>query len=171
MKRIVIIGNSGSGKTFLARALAVGSGIPVIHLDEIFWQPGGFNRKRLADETDTMIHAAVAKDEWTAEGVFGNLAEKFLPRATHLIWLDLSWDTCHAGLLERGSESSRQQDPAKAEENFQKLLTWAAAYQDREGDCSQAGHLRIFEIFSGTKTRITERDEIDLAIESGFPLW
>lgn len=44
MKRTVIIGNSGSGKTFLARALAAGSGIPVIHLDEIFWQPGGFNR-------------------------------------------------------------------------------------------------------------------------------
>lgn len=170
MKRIVIIGNSGSGKTFLAHAWSAGSGIPVVHLDEIFWLPGGFNRKRPSDEADAMIRAEVTKDEWIVEGVFGNLAEKFLHRATHLVWLDLPWEACRAGLLERESESSRQLDLEQAEGNFQKLLTWAAAYQDREGDCSQAGHLRIFEEFSGAKTRITERDEVHMTIESGFPV-
>lgn len=170
MKRIVIIGNSGSGKTFLARAWSAGSGISIVHLDDLFWLPGGFNRKRPADETEAMIRAAAAKDEWIAEGVFGDLAREFLHRATHLVWLDLPWEVCRDGLLERGSESSRQLDPEQAEENFRKLLEWAAAYQARDGDCSQAGHLRIFEEFSGAKTRITEQDEIRPSIGSGFPV-
>ena len=166
MKRIVIIGNSGSGKTFLARTWSAGSGIPVIHLDKIFWQPGGFDLKRPTDEVDAMTRAEAAKDEWIMEGVFGDLAAEFLHRATHLVWLDLPWDVCREGLLERGSESSRQLDREQAEGNFRNLLEWATAYQDRDGDCSQAGHLRIFEGFSGAKVRITERSGTDPA----FPL-
>jgi len=35
--KAIIIGNSGSGKTWLAAQLAVHCGAPVAHLDEIFW--------------------------------------------------------------------------------------------------------------------------------------
>lgn len=170
MKRVVIIGNSGSGKTFLAREISKVRALPVIHLDEIFWFPGGFDRKRPDDEVDAMIRSNTGRDEWIAEGVFGDLAGKFLPGASHLIWLDLPWDVCRAGLLERGSESSRQLDPLQAEENFRKLLQWASAYQDRTGGCSHAGHLKIYEDFSGAKTRITRRDEIDGMIGIGLPI-
>lgn len=161
MKRTVIIGNSGSGKTFLALRMSEASGIPVIHLDEIFWLPGEFNRKRLVEEADALIAETIHEDRWIAEGVFGDLAEQFLQRATHLIWLDLPAEACLSSLLERGSESSRQVDPPQAEENFQKLLGWAAAYQDRTGDCSHAGHARIYEGFAGAKKRITDRAEAD----------
>lgn len=161
MKRIVIIGNSGSGKTVLARAWSATSGIPVVHLDEIFWLPGGFNRKRPADEVDAMIRMEATKEEWISEGVFGDLAEKLLPRATHLVWLDLPWEECRNGLLQRGSESSNQLDPVDAEENFRKLLQWAEGYQERTGSCSHAGHRLLYEGFSGAKTRITGRKDFN----------
>ncbi|RYD48943.1 MAG: hypothetical protein EOP85_02570 [Verrucomicrobiaceae bacterium] len=157
MKRIVILGNSGSGKTFLAREWSAAGGIPLIHLDEIFWLPGCFNERRTDDEVQEIICSKIREDEWIAEGVFGSLAEKFLCRATHLVWLDLPWGVCRASLLARGSESSRQTDPDQAEKNFRILLEWAEAYQVRSGDCSHAGHLRIFETFAGKKTRITTR--------------
>ncbi|RYD33120.1 MAG: hypothetical protein EOP85_21090, partial [Verrucomicrobiaceae bacterium] len=128
MNRIVIVGNSGSGKTFLAKQLGTTHQLPIIHLDELFWLPGGFNRKRPAEETEAMVNARSTETSWIAEGVFGHLAEKFLIHATHLIWLDLPWEICRESLLERGSESSRQADPVTAEENFERLLTWAAAY-------------------------------------------
>ena len=36
------------------------------------------------------------------EGVFGELAQVALSRATVLVWLDLSWGECRRGLLQRG---------------------------------------------------------------------
>lgn len=47
--KVVIIGNSGSGKTWLARKLAGNASVPLIHLDEIFWEPGGFDKKSRDD--------------------------------------------------------------------------------------------------------------------------
>ena len=37
MKRILIIGNAGSGKTTYAKALAEKTQLPLIHLDKLFW--------------------------------------------------------------------------------------------------------------------------------------
>jgi adenylate kinase family enzyme len=38
-KRIIIIGSSGGGKSTLARQLGDITGLPVIHLDKVFWNP------------------------------------------------------------------------------------------------------------------------------------
>lgn len=40
MRRVLIIGSSGAGKSTLARELEPILGLPVIHLDAVFWQPG-----------------------------------------------------------------------------------------------------------------------------------
>jgi adenylate kinase family enzyme len=114
MKRIVIIGNSGSGKSFLARRISAASGIQLIHLDRLFWLPGAFNQKRPVEIVDAEIASKAGEDEWVVEGVFGDLSEKFLHCADYLIWLDLPWPVCHANLMERGSESFKQCDTAQA---------------------------------------------------------
>ena len=40
MERIMIIGCGGSGKSTLARVLGEKTGLPVVHLDQIWWAPG-----------------------------------------------------------------------------------------------------------------------------------
>ena len=96
----IIIGNSGSGKSTLAERVGVALHLPVHDLDFVHWHADG--RKR--DETDAKVRVAriAAGDGWVIEGVYGWLAEVALPRADTLIWLDLSWDDCRAGLLARG---------------------------------------------------------------------
>ncbi len=41
-KRILIIGNSGSGKTWLGRALSERKKLPLFHMDTIRWEQSGY---------------------------------------------------------------------------------------------------------------------------------
>jgi hypothetical protein len=87
--------------------------------------------------------------------VYGWLAEAAVPRATALIWLDISWDVCREGLLARG------QRRAGTEADFAELLKWAEAYGDRQTPTSFKGPQRLFEAFSAGKLRIRSRKEAD----------
>jgi adenylate kinase family enzyme len=161
LSRIAIIGNSGSGKSHLAKSLSSLHSLPVVHLDRIFWMPGGFNEKKSKDEAIREVEQKRKENSWIVEGVFGELAELFLSRAQTLIYLDMDWATCQGGLKSRGSESSRQLDPAKAEENFRKLLLWAEQYWTRTDLRSHAGHLQLFSDFTGAKLKFARRAEVD----------
>jgi adenylate kinase family enzyme len=160
MERIVIIGNSGSGKTYLARRLSDHFAYPLIHLDALFWEPGGFNVKRPKAMVSADIDRLARDKSWVVEGVFGELAQEFCPNADHLIWLDLDWETCEKNLLQRGSESATQRDPEAAKASFERLLTWAAAYWQHDGPRSHHGHRLLFDQFSGGKTHLTSREAV-----------
>jgi adenylate kinase family enzyme len=165
LARTVIIGNSGSGKSHLAESLSTIYSAPIVHLDQLFWMPGGFNEKRPKDEIKNEIERKRKDSLWIVEGVFGELAELFLPWARSLIFLDLAWPVCRAGLLARGSESSGQRDAVSAEENFKKLLLWAEQYWIRTNLCSHSGHQRLFSNFTGLKFKLTSRAEVDTFLE------
>ena len=169
LTRIVIIGNSGSRKSHLAKLLSRICSIPIIHLDQLFWMPGGFNEKRSKNEVKNEIEQKRKDNSWIAEGVFGELAELFLPQAETLIYLDLDWATCHASLITRGSESSRQLEPVKAEVNFRNLVLWAEQYSTRTDLRSHTGHLQLFDNFSGLKFKFTTRAAVDEFIKNQMP--
>lgn len=63
---MVIIGNSGSGKTWLAERLRTILLAPVIHLDDLFWEPGGFDKKRRDEEIELLIEQSKSGDSWIA---------------------------------------------------------------------------------------------------------
>jgi len=161
LKRIAIVGNSVSGKSYLAESLAAIYSVPVIHLDQIFWMPGGFNEQRPKGEVKIEIERKQKENSWIVEGVFGELAESFLPRAECLIFLDLDWPTCRLGLAARGSESSQQLVTATAEDNFRKLLLWAEQYWTRADLRSRSGHFQLFSDFSGLKFKFISHVEVD----------
>ncbi len=86
-RRIMIMGPSGSGKSTLARALGARLGLPVMHLDRLFWQPGWVE----PDEPSfrAKIAKAAAGETWIIEGNYSRQVDLRLPRADVLIWLDL----------------------------------------------------------------------------------
>ena len=121
-QRTVIIGNSGAGKGALAESLSALVHVPVIDLDLLNWEGDEYGRKRDDDAARRMTLDVSAQPLWIIEGVYGWLAESALPRATALIWLDLQWSLCHAGLLARGPRrGATDQDGAE-------LLKWAETY-------------------------------------------
>ena len=69
MQRVIIIGCGGSGKSTLARVLGEKTGLPVVHLDQIFWSPG--NWQHLEKEVfDRRLMEELDRPQWILDGNF-----------------------------------------------------------------------------------------------------
>ena len=70
-------------------------------LDAVHWEGAGYDLKRDEESALAMVRDVAAGNCSIIEGVYGWLAEVAAPRATALIWLDMPWAVCRAGLLQR----------------------------------------------------------------------
>lgn len=87
MKRVMIIGQPGSGKSWLARRMGEITHLPVVHIDHIHWAPGWIERSRA--EKDRLCTEVHARPEWIFEGGHSSTWGERLARADTVIWLDL----------------------------------------------------------------------------------
>ena len=62
MRRVLIIGNAGSGKSTFARKLAEKTGLPLVHLDKLYWHGNWEHLSR--EEFDTAMQTELEKDAW-----------------------------------------------------------------------------------------------------------
>ncbi|HEY9105899.1 MAG TPA: adenylate kinase [Roseateles sp.] len=158
--RLVIIGNSGSGRTWLATRLGTKVAAPVVHLDEIFWLPGGFNEKRPTSQVMALVDLKRAGERWISEGVYGNLARQFMLCAPSLVWLDPPWEVCRLRLESRGSESNAHMGREQSEEGLRQLVEWAQSYGSRQGSSGRAAHLALFESFNGPRVKLDSERQV-----------
>lgn len=87
MRRILVWGAPGTGKSTLARIMAARLGLPVIHLDAEYWRPGWV--KPGEGEWPAQVTALAARDAWVMDGDYSSTWELRLPRAEAVVWLDL----------------------------------------------------------------------------------
>lgn len=153
-KKLIILGNSGSGKTFLAQKLSSFFNLPVIHLDKLFWESENCFQKRPKEKVHKEVLEIIEGERWILEGVFGDLAHIATYKADALIFLNIDWSECKKGLLLRGPQGA-------TEENFKELLNWAELYWNRKTMSSFEGHEKIFEHFHGPKMAFTSRNEVE----------
>lgn len=99
MRRIAIIGCSGGGKSTLARALGERLGLPVVHMDSLFWKPGWAESDR--EEFRARIEAAAQADAWVMEGGFITHAAARFRRADTIVWIEQPRWLCLARALLR----------------------------------------------------------------------
>jgi hypothetical protein len=100
---------------------------------------------------------------WIAEGVFGELAEKFFEHVQYFVWLDIDWPTCRERLLKRGSESKRHMGREESAEGLRELIEWASRYYERKDARSYEGHKKLLNNFHREKIYInSEADAIKM---------
>ena len=89
MKRICIVGTSGSGKTTFAQKLAKQLGYPCYELDQLYWKPdwqGSSNEELCASISDAM-----ETDTWVIDGNYPQTMAMRWEQADTIIWLDYSF--------------------------------------------------------------------------------
>lgn len=104
MNRVVIFGRGGSGKSSLARRLAVTTQLPLIELDKEFWND---RLDALPQERWTQHqHDLASGDQWIMDGDLGpyDVVEARLRRADTVIILDMSLCRCAWRAVKRGRE-------------------------------------------------------------------
>ena len=92
MRRVLVIGISGAGKSTFSRALAARTGLPLIHLDKEFWQPGWQITRK--PEWRAKVAKLVAGDAWIMDGNFDGTLDLRLPRADTVVWFDYPTHVC-----------------------------------------------------------------------------
>lgn len=87
VRRIMIVGGPGAGKSWVARRLGRISGLPLHHIDHIHWLPGWIERDWL--EKDMLVREIHRREVWIFEGGHSRTYRERAGRAQLLIWLDL----------------------------------------------------------------------------------
>jgi len=118
MRRIVILGCSGSGKSTLARRLGERLGLPVVHLDVLFWEPGWVEPDNEAFRA--RVRASMTGDAWISEcNYISRTFDLRLPRADQIVWMEPPRHVCIRRILVRTALARPRPDlPAGCEEGF-----------------------------------------------------
>lgn len=87
MERVVIVGPGGSGKSVLARRLGRAWGLPVRHLDAVFWGPGW--QPTPPEVWQGVVEGLASGERWIIEGGYAEVLDVVLPRTQLAVVLDL----------------------------------------------------------------------------------
>ena len=99
MKRAVIIGSPGSGKSFFSRRLREVSGLPLFHLDMIYHRPDRTHLSR--EEFDSRLGGILQGESWIIDGNYNRTIEMRLKACDTVFLFDLPLDVCLEGARDR----------------------------------------------------------------------
>ena len=99
MKKIIVIGCPGSGKSTFARALNCITGIPLYPLDLLYWNP---DKTTVSKEVFRQrLKNTLALDSWIIDGNYGSTMELRLQFCDTVFFLDYATEVCLAGVASR----------------------------------------------------------------------
>ena len=142
--RVLILGCPGSGKSTLAKSLHMRTGLPLFHLDNIWWRTDRTHITR--EEFDSRLQMMLQGEKWIIDGDYSRTYEPRFHSCDTIVFLDYSEEECMKGITERIGRArsdipwtENRLDPELADlvrnyhkENRQKLLSLIEKYSDKQ---------------------------------------
>lgn len=128
MKKIIVIGCPGSGKSTFSRALHEKTGIPLHHLDMMFW-----NADRTTVEKSVFLerlHSAMEQDEWIIDGNYGSTIEMRLAACDTAFFLDYPAEVCLEGVRARRGKPRSDMPWYETDEEDTKFIEFIKSYNE-----------------------------------------
>ncbi len=98
-KKVLVLGCPGSGKSTFAKKLADCTGLPLVHLDNIWWNPDRTHISRA--EFDQKLKTILSEDQWIIDGNYSRTCEERIRACDTIFFLDVSEEECIRGITER----------------------------------------------------------------------
>jgi adenylate kinase family enzyme len=131
-QRISVVGVAGAGKTSLSVLLAQRLGLPVVHLDVHFWQPGWVASE--PQQWETTVAGLVARPRWVMDGNYAGTFGQRFAASDAVVFLDVPRSTAMTGVLRRWWTLRGQQrpdvGPGCPETIDREFLRWVWRYRD-----------------------------------------
>ena|SRR6516225_7210097 len=155
--KVLVFGNSGSGKSTYARALATRAAMAHLDLDSIVWEPGKIAVQRPSETIAASLGSFIdTYSAWIIEGCYGELVRAASAHCTLLIFLNPGMDACLANNLTRPWESHKYASLELQNSMLGHLQEWVASYYQRDDAWSYRVHREIFDTFAGPKVEHRE---------------
>ena len=133
MKRVLVIGPGGSGKSTFARRLGQVLGIEVKHLDRFYWRAGW--TKPSNEEWLQTVDELISGDSWIVDGNFGGTLAQRVERSDTIIFLDMPRLVCLWRVTKRRILYRNRSRPDMSEGCNEKLdlefIDWVWNYSQR----------------------------------------
>ena len=117
MKKVIVIGCPGSGKSTFSRRLAEMTNIPVYHLDMMYWNEDKttVNKNIFLERLDAVLQ----KDEWIIDGNYTSTMEQRILACDTVIFLDYPLEICLDGVKSRQGKARSDMPWIETEEDLE----------------------------------------------------
>ena len=133
MKKILVIGSGGSGKSTVATRLGALLNLEVIHLDKLFWRPGWV--KPEPEDWLQTVNELTDRDSWILDGNYSGTLDLRFRKCDTIIFLDLSRWLCLWRIVTRALRYRNASRPDMAEGCTEKIdlefVLWVWNYPRR----------------------------------------
>ncbi len=99
LKKVLILGSPGSGKSYYAKKIGELTGLTVVHLDNLYWKKDKSNIT--FEELEVEIDKVIINDRWIIDGNYRITLEQRLKVADTIIYLDFTTMQCIKGVENR----------------------------------------------------------------------
>lgn len=129
MKKVMIIGCPGAGKSTFSKALQNKTGLPLFHLDMLFWNKDKTHVSRVV--FDERLERILSQDSWIIDDNYGRTLETRLKACDTVFLLDFPVDMCLSGANARIGKS-RNDMPWIEQELDEEFKQWIINFPKNE---------------------------------------